>query len=283
MRRETPGDAGVAAEDLGLDLVDVGGQARDHRRVPVDDGVEDRVQHRLAALLQQRRLALQPPAHPREVRGLAVPHGDGEVPAEEQVQLAELHLLGRVEVARGLEDDEQRAAVALELRPLVGLDRVLDRQLGQVVLLGQLPELGRLGPVETQPHQALGVLDQPVVALGHAVRRRHPPARGVDGVVDDDRRPRRRLRRQDRRRGEGQLGPRPAGQGGQGGEGRTTAVDHGGLPGDAGAGGLLGVRAPRERVRRCRPRCRYWAVHWARAQHLPSSVGRPRREGRRPS
>jgi hypothetical protein len=64
MRRE---HAGVAAEDLGLDLVDVVGQARDHRRVPVDDGVEDRVQHRLAALGQQRGLALQPSPHPGEV------------------------------------------------------------------------------------------------------------------------------------------------------------------------------------------------------------------------
>jgi hypothetical protein len=44
------------------------------------------------------------------------------------VQLAELHLLGRVEVPGRLEDDEQRRPVALELRPLVGLDGVLDGQ-----------------------------------------------------------------------------------------------------------------------------------------------------------
>jgi hypothetical protein len=94
-----------------------------------------------------------------------VPHGDGEVRAEEQVQLAELDLLGRVLVPRRLEDDEQRAPVPLELRPLVGLDGVLDRELGQVEQLGELTQLLRLGPVQTQP-------DQPLLAqvqLGAAV------------------------------------------------------------------------------------------------------------------
>ena len=156
----------------------------DHRRVPVDDGVQDRVQHRLAALGQQRRLALQPPAHPRQVRRLAVPHGDREVRAEEQVQLAELDLLGRVEVPRGLEDDEQRVAVPLELRPLVGLDRVLDGELGQVVQLGQLTELLRLGPVEPEP-------GQPVLALRPAPRGSRPRSRASRPGV---RRSRRRCR-----------------------------------------------------------------------------------------
>ena len=73
-----------------------------------------------------------------------MPHGDGEVGAEEQVQLPELDLLALVEVPRRLEDDEQRVAVALELGPLVRLDRVLDRELRQVVQLGQLAEFLRL-------------------------------------------------------------------------------------------------------------------------------------------
>ena len=73
------------------------------------------------------------------------------------MQLAELHLLPGVEVPGRLEHDEQRVAVALELGPLVGVDGVLDGELGQVVQLGQLTHLARLGPVHPQPGQPVSV------------------------------------------------------------------------------------------------------------------------------
>jgi hypothetical protein len=57
------------------------------------------------------------------------------------VQLAELHLLDVVEVAGGAEYDEQRVAVVLDLRPLMGVDGVLDGELVQVELGGVLGEL----------------------------------------------------------------------------------------------------------------------------------------------
>ena len=65
-----------------------------------------------------------------------MPHREHEVGAHEDVDLAELDLLGVIEVARRSKDDEKRVPVALELRPLVSDDRVLD---------GELVELERLG------------------------------------------------------------------------------------------------------------------------------------------
>ena len=58
-------------------------------------------------------------------------HGDDEVRPDEEVHLAELDLLGLVEVARRPQHDEERLPVALELGPLVG-DRVLDGELVEV-------------------------------------------------------------------------------------------------------------------------------------------------------
>lgn len=62
----------------------------------------------------------------------AVPHRDHEVGAGEDHDLAGLHDLTGVgepvvvDIADGLEDGEQRVVVVLQLRPLMGVDRVLD-------------------------------------------------------------------------------------------------------------------------------------------------------------
>ena len=57
---------------------------------------------------------------------LAVPDGDDELVADEQVDLAGLDGVLLVDVPEGLEHDEQRVVVALDLGPLVGAERVLD-------------------------------------------------------------------------------------------------------------------------------------------------------------
>ena len=132
MRRET---SALAAEDLGLDLVDVVLQAVRDGPVVVHDPVHDRVEDGLGPPPQQVGVALQPPPHLAQVRRLAVAHGDDEVRADEDVRLAELDRLGLVDVARRPEHDEERVAVALELRPLVGVERVLHRELVQPELL----------------------------------------------------------------------------------------------------------------------------------------------------
>ena len=65
---------------------------------------------------------------------------------DEDQDLAELDGLLRVEVARGLQDDEERVVVRLELGPLVGLDGVLDGELVELELAPHRLELlfGRL-------------------------------------------------------------------------------------------------------------------------------------------
>ena len=94
--------------------------------------------------------------------------GDHEVPADEDVDLAELDLLDVVEVAGRPQDDEQRVAVAFELRPLVGDDRVLDRQLVQVELPRHRGELLRR-PVQADPSHRPRLVAQPHGGAPHAV------------------------------------------------------------------------------------------------------------------
>ena len=79
---------------------------------------------------------------------------DHELRPGEDVHLAELDRLGLVDVARGAQDEEQRVAVALELGPLVGDDRVLDRQLVQVELARDGRELLARRAVEPDPGDA---------------------------------------------------------------------------------------------------------------------------------
>lgn len=90
---DAAGHLGVAAEDLGLDLVDVVLDAGDDRDVAVDHGVEDRVEDGLGTEFQQLRGVLHAAAHRRQVRRRAVPDGDHEVGAHEDVQFAEIDLL----------------------------------------------------------------------------------------------------------------------------------------------------------------------------------------------
>ena len=74
------------------------------------------------------RLELQP--RRVQLRALAVPDGHDEVRADEHVDLAGLDGVLGVDVPERLEHQEQRVLVALQLGPLVGVDRVLD---GEVV------------------------------------------------------------------------------------------------------------------------------------------------------
>ena len=90
----------VAAEDLGLDLVDVLLEPRHHRRVAVHHAVHDRVQDRLGTQAQQLRIGLHPVPHGGQVRRPAVADGDDEVGTDEDVDLPELDLLHLVEVGR---------------------------------------------------------------------------------------------------------------------------------------------------------------------------------------
>ncbi len=128
-REDTPGDAFVAVEELLLDLVDVVLEAQDDWRVAVDDLVEDRVQHRFGSHREELGGGcLEPAPHGGEVGRLRMPEGHDEVGAHEDVELADLDLFGRLEVARRPQHDEQGVVVAFELCPLVARERIFHRE-----------------------------------------------------------------------------------------------------------------------------------------------------------
>jgi len=181
---DAPRHLRVAAEHLGLDLVDVVLESGDHRRVTVDDLVHDRVENCFGTAPQQLGIAFDPAPDGGQVGCLGMPDRHHEVRAHEQVHLAELDLLGRVPVASRLQYYEQRVAVALELRPLVRLVGVLDGQLVQVELLGQRGQFAPVRPVQTDPGKAFRRLVQHLVGVGQRFRRRDPRTVAVDRTVD---------------------------------------------------------------------------------------------------
>lgn len=71
-----------------------------------------------------------------QVGCLSVADGDHEVFPGEHVDLAELDPLGVIEVAGRAQHDEQGGVIALQLRTLMGGDRVLDGQRVQFELAG---------------------------------------------------------------------------------------------------------------------------------------------------
>ncbi len=191
---DAAGDLRVAAEDLGLDLVDVVLDARDHRCVAVDHRVENRVEDRLRAELEQVRRLLHASPHRRQIGGRAMADRDHEVRADEDVEFAEVDLLGRVQVTGRAQDDEERVAVAFQLGALVCLHRVLDRERVQVELGGQREKfgLGRAG--QPDPCHAGRLFAQLTVGVGEAggggdadavlVQRRLHDARHLGGLGD---------------------------------------------------------------------------------------------------
>ena len=175
----------VGREHVVLDLLDVGLDRLHHRLVVVDDPVDDRVQHGAGAEPQQVRPALDLQPHVVQA-ALAVAHRHDEVAVDEQQDLAGLEVLLGFDVADRLEHHQQRVAVHLDLRPLVRVDRVLDRQLVQVELAPDGVELllGRL--VDAEPHEravALGGL----AGLGQRQVALAPAPVLVDRAVDDHR------------------------------------------------------------------------------------------------
>lgn len=121
-----------------------------------------------------------------------MPDGDDEVPAGEAHHLAGLDdlaargELGVLDVVDGLEDGEESVVVPLQLRPLVGVDGVLDGERVEAELAGDTGEflLGRL--VQADPGEAalLAHLEHRLVrrAAGAGL---HAPSVAVDRAVDD--------------------------------------------------------------------------------------------------
>ena len=142
----------MAVEDLPLDLANVALDLADDRLVVVDDVIDDRVQHRARP---ERRMSgdcsrLARTSVSRDGALCDVQHG---VRCHEDLDLAELDLFDVGEVLGGLQHEEQRVAVALQLRALVRIERVLDDEVVQVDVQADLLELGlrrleQAGPAE---------------------------------------------------------------------------------------------------------------------------------------
>jgi hypothetical protein len=181
---DAPRHALVPAEDLVLDLVDVVLEPRDDRGVVVDHPVHDRVEHRDRAAPQQVGPRLERLPDARQVGGPVVAHRDDEVGPREDVQLAELDGLGLVDVAGGAQHAEQGLAVPLQLRPLVRVDGVLDRQLVKPELVGQARELLLGGGDEPDPRDAARAPAR-VAEGGGVCGRLDGHAVAVDGAADD--------------------------------------------------------------------------------------------------
>ena len=108
--------------------------------------------------------------------------------AEEDHHLADLDELLAVDVARGLEHDEERvAAVDLELGPLVGVDGVLDGQRVQLEVPADRLDHPGARVVQPDPHEAV------LAGVGLAQRRleldaaTQPLAAVVEAAVDHGR------------------------------------------------------------------------------------------------
>ena len=83
-----------------------------------------------------------------------MPDRDDVAAADEDLGLAELDVA--VDQERGAQDDEGRLAVLLELGPLVGVARVLDRELVELELPLELAQLVLVGLVDADPDEMAG-------------------------------------------------------------------------------------------------------------------------------
>ena len=135
--------------------------------IVVDDLVEDRPDSGRRPRFEQLRVRLELAAHPGQLAGGPVADRDHVGARDEQHDLAELHLLLLVVVARGAQDDEVGLVVVLELRPLMGAVGVLERQLMEPEALSDVLELLDRRLVHSEPDE-VPVADDAL--LGHVER-----------------------------------------------------------------------------------------------------------------
>ena len=145
-------------EDLLLDDLELGLEGIDDREVAVDHRVHQGVEDERRAVLEQMRLALGPGAHPEEALLGAVAAGEDEIRADEDGDLAQHEVVGRADLHH-VQHGEQGVVVLLDLRPLVAVAGVLDRELVQAELLLHLRQLLGRGVLERDPDEAAGLAD----------------------------------------------------------------------------------------------------------------------------
>ncbi len=82
-------------------------------------------------------------------------HRHHEVRTGKDGDLAGLHLIGVIDVPEGLQDQEQRLVVQLQLRPLMSVCRVLHGQGMQREDLGDQIQFCPAGAVQSYPHEVV--------------------------------------------------------------------------------------------------------------------------------
>ena len=87
------GARGVAQEDLLLDLLELGLQRVEDRKITIDHGVHQRIEHIGRTVLEQVRLALAPGAHLGESALAVQADREDVVRADEDVELSDLRLI----------------------------------------------------------------------------------------------------------------------------------------------------------------------------------------------
>src|SRR5918998_4120878 len=175
---------GITPEDLGLYLLDIVLEAVDYGPVVVNDTVHSGVQDGLGSTAQVLGVGLQLLAYPAQVRRLAVAYAHYEVFPHKEVDFAELDPLLLVQAAGRLEHDKERIPVVLQLGPLVGVRRILDRQPVQAELPGDGGELLCRRLVEADPCNPAPVSNG-LIGLLEGYRLGGTVAVHVDGIVHD--------------------------------------------------------------------------------------------------
>ncbi len=110
--------------------------------------------------------------------------GHDEVRTDEDVHLSELDLLDVIQVAGGAQHDEQRVAVAIQLRPLMTQERVLRSEWMKPELGDDLAHLGLRGPVQPDPGDAAALVNG-LETLGETRRIRRAFSVDVHREIDE--------------------------------------------------------------------------------------------------
>ena len=152
------GGAGNAAEDLGLEPLEIGLEPGEDGEIAVHDRVHDGVEDEARSPREVLGLGLG--ARPdvlEAVRRLAA-HRQHVVATDEDGHFADDEVavrVGRVDVDR-LQHGEHARPVFLDLGPLVALPRVLDGEFVQAELLGHQREFLIAGFEQRHPDEAIG-------------------------------------------------------------------------------------------------------------------------------
>ena len=144
---------GLAGKNSLFDPLDLFGERVEHREIPIHDRVHQRVQHIRRSVLQQLGLLLASPAHFGKTQLRVTADRDHVLGSDENGDFAGLQIrTGRL---NQVQDDEQRRPVLVDLRPLMALLRVFNRQLVKAELCLERRQLAWLRVLQRDPDEAI--------------------------------------------------------------------------------------------------------------------------------